>query len=420
MVLFNGSCYTGSMDSFIEFLKASPTAWHAAREICNELLQAGFVRLHEGDRWTLKSSQGYFLMRDDALVAAFRMPKGVPERALLLASHLDSPALKLKPSPQRSTNSIEQMGTEMYGGPMLHAWLDRDLAIAGRIVTEEGTELVYLDETPFIIPQLAIHLDKASHEKGLVVHKQDHLQPICTIRGKGDVLKTLLKKQPLSFDLFLVPIESPRRLGMEKELLGAYRLDNLTSAYACLQAIKTSKATHTAVQMALFWDHEEVGSQSYLGAESHFVDQVLERICMNAGLDRENFYQLKSRSLCASSDLAHGFHPSYADKYDPQNASFLGKGVVIKHNANQKYATSAPSAAWAKRVAKSAGVPLQPFASRSDIPSGSTVGSIMASRCGIPTVDLGISGWAMHSTREVIALEDEESLCKLLHAMVSE
>jgi len=418
------------LEDFVRFLNRSPTVYHAAREIAELLAKAGFTSLKEEEKWKLEPGKGYFVVRQDGLVAAFRIPAKTPVSAILLANHIDSPCLKLKPQPEILGHGIGQLTTEVYGGPLLHAWLDRDLCIAGRItgLDDKGqchTKIVYMDDSPLIIPQLPIHLDRSINEKGILVHKQDHLKPIFSIRSKELHLDQWLRKHHsyshiLSFDLFLVPLEKATFLGHEKELIASYRIDNLTSAFATLYALLHSKASSDTLQMGLFWDHEEIGSLSYVGADSLFANQVIERICMNYQMDREDYYRLKSRSLCLSADVTHGFNPNYADKFDPQNAAFLGKGVVLKFNANQKYATSSATAASVARLADKHKIPLQKFASRSDIPSGSTVGSIMAANLGIPTADLGIACWAMHSAREVIAAEDQISLCHLLKASLEE
>jgi aspartyl aminopeptidase len=415
---------------FLQFLGRSPTAFHAAREIANRLAEADFTPLKEGEKWKFEPGKGYFIVRGDSLVAAFRVPKQAPASSTILASHIDSPALKLKPTPESATQKIGQFGVEVYGAPLLHTWLDRDLSVSGRIsiLDDAGkisSALVHLDDYPVVIPGLALHLDRSVSEKGLLVHRQDHLKPIFSLHAKEKHFEECLRRHHpfqkiLGFDLFLTPLEKPAFLGFDSELIGAYRLDNLTSAYAALQAILSSSPQSDALQMALFWDHEEIGSMSFVGADSLFANQILERVCLFFKMDREDYYRLKSRSLCISADLAHGFHPNYTDKYDPQNAPFLGKGVIFKFNANQKYATSGSTAAQMAVLAEKKKIAIQKFASRSDIPSGSTVGSIMAANLGVPAIDLGIAGWAMHSARETIAAQDELSLIALLKAALEE
>lgn len=419
-----------SLEDFTHFIAQSPTAFHAAKEITNRLAEADFIPLSEGEKWRFEPGKGYFVMRGDSLVAAFRIPKKAPISAVILASHVDSPCLKIKPHPEISQHSIGQLGTEVYGAPLLHTWLDRDLCIAGRITVIDSENkiqslLVSLDDYPIIIPGLAIHLDRNISEKGILVHKQDHLKAIFTLNAKEKHLENWLHKHHsfkklLSFDLFLVPLEKPAFLGFENEMLAAYRLDNLTATYASLQAMIESEARTETLQMAFFWDHEEIGSHTFVGADSLFADQLLERICSFFKMDREEVYRLKSRSICLSGDLGHGFHPNYSDKYDPQHLCLLGHGVALKFNANQKYATNSTTAASILQLAEKHKIPIQKFVSRSDIPSGSTVGSLMAASFGIQTLDLGIVGWSMHSAREVIGAKDELALMKLFSKAMNE
>lgn len=419
-----------TLETFLKFLNRSPTMFHAAREIANGLAEADFTPLTEGERWKLEPGKGYFICRGSSLIAAFRIPKRAPVSATLLASHLDSPCLKIKPCPEMTTHAIGQFSTEVYGSPILHSWLDRDLAVAGKIsvLGQRGSlesHLVLLDDYPVIIPQLALHLDRTANDKGFVVNKQDHLKPIFSLRSKDKRLEDWLRKHHhfktlLAFDLFLTPLEKASFLGFENELIAAARLDNLTSAFASLFAMIHSKPSNDVLQAAFFWDHEEIGSMSNLGADSRFADETLERICHFFKMDREDYFCFKSRSICLSGDLAQGFHPNFADKYDLQNTPFLGHGPVLKFNANQKYATNGAGAAKVIALAEKHKLPLQKFASRSDIPTGSTVGSIMASQLGIPTVDLGIAGLAMHSIRETIGAQDEISLCLLFKAALEE
>ncbi len=416
------------LEKFIHFLNHSPTVYHAAREIGIRLAEADFTPLQEGEKWKLEPGKGYFVQREDTLLAAFRLPKKFPTSATLLASHIDSPALKIKPQPEISSHGIGLFGTELYGAPLLHTWLDRDLAIAGRIIvtTSNGqceSKVVLLDDYPLIIPGLAIHLNREINEKGLTVHKQDHLKAIFTLRSKEKHLEDWLRKhhafdQLLSFDLFLIPTEKASFLGFEEELISSYRLDNLTSAWASLAALLETSARPDVIQMAIFWDHEEIGSKTYAGADSLFANETLERICLQFKMDREDFYRLKSRSLCLSCDVGHGYHPNYPEKFDPQNTPLLGKGPALKFSS--KYATTGATAAPLFHLAQRNKIPLQTFASRSDLSSGSTVGALMASTLGIPTLDLGISTLSMHSIRETISAKDEMWLYQLLKAALEE
>lgn len=412
------------MSDFFRFITLSPTPWHAAKEIGNRLAEADFSPLSERETWNLEPGRGYFVQREGTLVAAFRVPNRKPTSAILLASHTDSPALKIKPHPDIENKQISQIGTEVYGGPLLHSWFDKDLAIAGTIETDVGSQLIFLDDCPLIIPQLAIHLDRSIHEKGVFVHKQDHLKAVLSIHG-SETLESVLKKhfsfQTLyAFDLFLIPLEKPGFVGLNKDMIAAYRIDNLSCAYACLEAIIHSSVRDETLQLAVFWDHEEIGSSSSTGAGSLFVDQMLERIGLPLGQTREEFHQLKSASVILSADVAHGWNPNFPEKYDPQNSPLLGQGVVLKFNASRKYATDAASAASLCKLAQKHNLNIQRAANRSDIPSGSTVGPIMSTNTGIATIDLGLACWAMHSTREIVSDSDLKNLTSLMKVALDE
>lgn len=412
------------LEKFTQFLNRSPTVYHAAREITARLAEADFSPLSESERWKLEPGKSYFLVREDSLVAAFRLPQKTPTSCTLLASHTDSPGLKIKPIAELSSHGIGQISTEIYGGPLLHTWLDRDLAIGGRLVVLDAqgrceSLTVLLDDNPVLIPGLAIHLQREVNEKGTLIHKQDHLKAVYSIDTKEKHLESELRKhhsfhQLLSFDLYLVPLEKASFTGFNHELISSYRLDNLTSAYACLDALICAKPRKETLQIALFWDHEEIGSKTYAGADSLFANQLLERICLQYKMDREDYHRLKSRSLCLSCDVGHAYHPNFSEKYDPENAAYMGKGPILKFSS--KYATSGATAAPLIHLAQQHKLPLQTFASRSDLPSGSTVGAMMGANLGIPTVDLGLACWAMHSIRETISAQDQLSLHALLKA----
>lgn len=412
---------------FCNFVKNSPCPFHASDEIIKRLQEHGFSRLYESDSWQLKPNSKYFIVKDESLVIAFKTPLHEPKKALLLASHVDSPCLKLKPHPVTICQSIGVLNTEIYGAPLLHSWLDRECKIVGKVFFENKQKQIVSKtiQLPFsaMICNLALHLDRTIGEKGALIHRQDHLKPVFSITAKeGDFEKALKneiqEEKILSFDLFLVPKQDPAFFGLNEDLLASYRIDNLSSVYAALQAFIQAPNSTDCLQVSLFWDHEEIGSVSANGADSNICHFLLQRILTNLKVSSEEIFALYSRSLCYSIDVAHGFHPNFAEKFDPQNAPFLGKGVVIKFNANQKYATNSSNSAFVLQMAEKNKINVQLFAARSDIPSGSTVGSMMAAMTGISTIDLGIASWAMHSARESICLQDLHDLTKLLtHAL---
>lgn len=408
------------------FLRTSPTSWHAAHEMGNRLALKSFTPLDEKKKWTLEKGGKYFIHRGGAL-CAFTLPEKTPERSIILGAHTDSPALKLKPNPTLVNENMISFGVEVYGGPLLSSWLNRDLGIAGRIIvmSKEGKleeKLIFIDDAPLVIPQLAIHLDKEVNEKGVILNKQDHLAAVASLY-KGDpasYLETLIRRthtfhELISHELFLVPLEDSRYLGSEGELLASYRIDNLASCHAALVALVTSHSPQKeTLQMAFFWDHEEIGSSTQEGAGSPFFIDTLHRIAFSLKMSEEELFLLKNQSLAVSIDMAQAFNPNYPLKYDNGHRPLLGKGIVIKFNANQKYVSNAQTAAHVAAACRDLNLPFQNYAARADIPSGSTIGPVFATATGIPTVDIGTSQLSMHSTREILACSDHLGLCKLL------
>jgi len=423
---------TQILHDFKSFLENSPSSWHALEEIGNRLAIKGFIPLTEEEKWDLSLGKSYFVEREGSL-CAFTLPKEKPRAATIIASHTDSPGLKLKPQPFFKKDNMLMLGAEIYGAPLLSSWMNRDLGIAGRVVIMNESRdveerLVFIDDAPLTIPQLAIHLDREVNEKGLLLDKQEHLAAIASITDemRENYLEKLLLlrlsfKTLLGFDLFLTPLESPHFMGPKGEMLSSYRLDNLTSVHATTVALQATKAPlKSTLQMGIFYDHEEIGSKSREGAASPFLTDVLQRICHLLKMDVEEYIRLKTKSLCVSCDVTHAYNPNYPKKYDENHKNFLGKGVVVKVNADQKYASNAHSVARIVSLAKALRLDLQHHASRSDISSGSTVGPIFSSMSGILTVDIGCALLSMHSIREMISCQDHLDLCKLLTSVLEE
>lgn len=422
------------LSDFKAFLDKSPTAWHAVEQLGNRLAICDFAPLTESEKWNLEPGKKYFVPRGGAL-CTFVLPKTKPQRAVILASHTDSPALKLKPQPSFQKENMSLLGVEVYGSPLLTSWLNRDLALAGRVVVTNGNhqveeKLVFLDDVALFIPQLAIHLDREVNDKGLFLNKQDHLCPIVGLTEEGSdpihSLENLLRHHLsfhslVSFELFLVPLEPTRFVGANNEMIASYRIDNLASVHACVSAMGYVKQpTQNALQMAIFLDNEEIGSNTREGAASPFLSDILQHIGHALKMDVEEILMLKNNALCVSVDMAHALNPNYPKKHDPHHQPLLGKGIVLKYNANQKYASNALSAATIVQACKSLNLPQQSFSCRSDIPCGSTVGPIIAQATSINTVDIGCPQLSMHSIREVMACQDYMDLCRLLTFLLEE
>lgn len=411
------------IDDLTHFILQSPTAWHAVHSVGERLASVDFTPLEEGELWKLKKGERYFVEREGS-VCAFTLPKTTPTRLRIVGAHTDSPGLKLKPNPDLNSETFHLLSTEIYGGPLLSSWMNRDLGIAGRLIVENKQgkieeKLVFLDEAPLIIPQIAIHLDREVNDKGVMIDKQDQLRPILSLNpSEKPQLEPLLReyvdfKHLLSFDLFLVPLEAPRFLGVKDEMLAAYRLDNLASSHACVSAIASAKMNST-LQMMMLWDAEEIGSNTAEGAASTFASDVLKRIQHFYGMNEEEWHCLKAASLCVSVDVSHAYNPNYDKKYDPNHRNIPGKGIVVKYSSGKKYVTDAKTAATVISACKQLKIPYQSHANRSDMQGGSTIGPIFASHMGIPTVDIGIPLLSMHSVREVMAVQDHLEMCELL------
>jgi aspartyl aminopeptidase len=420
------------ISDLVEFLDRSPTAWHATEQAAEKLKERGFQELHEKDRWDLRPSTSYFVVRNGTSLCAFVTPEKPPQSVRVAAAHSDSPALKIKPKGEYRQENMTMIDVEVYGGPLLSSWLNRDLGIAGNVViTDSNGELkrktVTIDDARLTIPQLAIHLDRQVNEKGLVLNRQDHLTAIAALEDYGEsyIEAQLRKKIPsfrelLGFDLFLYPVEPPQFIGPKQEMLACYRYDNLGSAHACLSGLfETLTPSVETLKMVIIWDHEEVGSNTTHGAASPFFKDTLDRIMLHLSDAAEDVYRIVSNSYCLSVDQAHALHPNYQARHDPRHAPLLGKGVTIKYSAQQRYATNGEGQALVKHLCQKEAISYQEFVSRGDIPCGSTIGPIHATATGMKTIDVGCPQLSMHGARELSACSDHASMCRLVQAFLS-
>ncbi|GAA2454912.1 M18 family aminopeptidase [Agromyces soli] len=399
------------LDDFAAFVQASPSSYHAAAEVARRLEAAGFERLDEADAWP--SGPGRRVVVRDGAVIAWVEPAGAAPTApvRILGAHTDSPSFKLKPSPSTAAAGLLQAGVEIYGGPLLNSWLDRELELAGRLVTRDGA--VHLARTgPMLrIPQLAIHLDREQN-KALSLDKQRHVQPVWGAGEEGDVLAELAADagvpaaDVVGYDVLLADTAPPQRFGRDGVFFASGRMDNLSSVYAGLVALLAapSDAGHLSVLAA--FDHEELGSESRSGAAGPFLEDVLARIGDGLAATAEDRRRAAADSWLLSSDAGHGVHPNHPERHDPVNRPVLGGGPLLKLNANQRYASDALGSAMWAAACERAGVPTQPFVSNNTVPCGSTIGPISATRLGIRTVDVGVPLLSMHSARELAHVDD--------------
>jgi aspartyl aminopeptidase len=360
------------------------------------------------------------------------MPEGAEaERPLrILGSHTDSPNLRVKPVPDTGTLGWRQVAVEVYGGPLLNAWLDRDLGLAGRLVLRDGTErLVNLERPLLRVPQLAVHLDRSVNSEGLKLNPQHHLYPMWGLgeAREGDLISFVADEHGLhaddvfGWDLMTYDVQPPAYLGRDAEFVVGGRMDNLVSVHASVAAMAAAAAEGVdagPIPVMAAMDHEETGSDSYSGASGPFLEAVLERLIEARGGRVEARARAYAGSFVASADMAHAVHPNYGERHDPGHRPLPNGGPVLKVNANQRYATDGRTrAAWA-RACERAGVPWQTFVGRNDVPCGTTIGPITATRLGIPTFDVGVPGLSMHSTREMVGSEDPWMLAAALRAFL--
>lgn len=393
------------LNSFMEFIDSSKTAFHAVENIKALLISRGFEEIRENDAKPLAPLGKYFVTRNGSSLIAF---KNRPGAFVICASHSDSPTFKVK-SDERGAAYV-RLSTEKYGGMIHYTWLDRPLGIAGRVVvkTERGIKTVLADlESSVIIPSVAIHLNRSVNESCNLNPARD-LIPLAGLKGAPSLTELVAlscgceKEDVLSHDLFLYPKAAAEVIGFSDELICAPRIDNLASAYLSALAFADDNSAENTPVLAVF-DNEEVGSSTKQGAASAFLADTLLRI---ANYDRGELVRRLCDGFMASIDNAHALHPNHPELYDASNAPLLGSGVVIKHNANQRYTTDAVSEAIFKRVCARAGVKTSSYYNRPDIPGGSTLGSISNTVVPINTVDIGLPQLAMHSSYETAAVSD--------------
>lgn len=407
------------LDELIAFLEASPSPWQVVSNAADRLTTAGFSAIDIGTSWTEVPARG-FVVRGAAMIAWSQGAAAGPTSPVrLVGAHTDSPCLRIKPRPDAGGAGWKQLGVEVYGGALINSWLDRDLGIAGRVELMDGYAVdVRIDESVCRVPQLAIHLDREVNERGLILDKQQHLMPVWG-SGAGHTGQFsewlaghlgVAAADVSTWELCLFDRTPPAVLGGDRSLLAAGRLDNQVSCWAAVDAIAAGDSAPAATAVIALFDHEEVGSESTTGAAGPLLEHVLERLAMSNGASRADFLTQLATSTCVSADNAHAVHPNYRERHDPEHQPIVNKGPAIKLNSNQRYATSAQSAAKLRQVFDEAGVPSQVFVSRNNMPCGSTIGPITATRLGIETVDVGVPQLSMHSARELCGVHDPISL----------
>ena len=412
-----------------EFIDASPSPFHVCRSVAERLRAAGYTELAETDRWPDAGAGGFFTVRAGSLIAWNGGPDGVrPFR--IVGGHTDSPNLRVKQHPDRVVAGWQLVALQPYGGAWLNSWLDRDLGLSGRISVRDPDAdggvahwLVRIDEPLLRVPQLAIHLAEDRH--CLNLDPQRHVNAVWGSGERQRSLHTYVAERAevapqdlLSMDLMTHTLEPSRLVGVDDDFVSAPRLDNQGTCYAGLEAFLAAEPDRYVTVLALF-DHEEVGSTSDHGAQSDFLPTTLERVVLGAGGDREDFLRVLTASMVASGDMAHATHPNYPERHEPGHLIAVNAGPVLKVQPNLRYATDGRTAAAFELACREAGVPLQRYEHRADLPCGSTIGPMTAARTGIPTVDVGAPQLAMHSARELMGAADVGAYAAALRAFLA-
>ena len=409
-------------EDLLAFIDASPSPWHAVHSSSQRLAAQGFTELQENERWNLQRGGRYYVIRGGSSIIAFVVGTGdlATSGLRLIGAHTDSPGLRLKPKAPHAADGLVRLGVEVYGGPILATFTDRDLSLAGRVNvrTTVGHEsrLLQFKRSVVRLPNLAIHMNRDVNENGLKLHKQNELPLLFAMAEQhidsdtkfrsvlGDQLE-VDAADILNWEICTYDTQPGSFWGPELEFIADSQLDNLASCHAALTALLISEAPEATAMVALF-DHEEVGSESAAGAGGSFVSDVITRLAQNLGVDAEGQRCALANSFFISADMAHAWHPNFPAAYEPCHRVLVNGGPVIKTNANQRYSTSADTAARFMRLCEAAGVPVQNYSHRTDLGCGSTIGPIVASRLGIPSVDVGNPMWAMHSVRESAGVLD--------------
>ena len=423
--------YEAATRELCKFITASPTCYHVIDNAGRMLREQGFLPISEYSRWDLKPGQAYYVTRSGSSLMAFVLPEGRPSGFQIIASHSDSPAFKIKESPEISkAGRYVELNIEKYGGMLQRPWFDRPLGVAGRVcVSKDGMirpVLVDSGRDLVMIPSLAIHMDRKANESSSISVQSDMLPVFGDETASGKFMEMITDLtgvsdgEVLGTDLFLYDRSPCSFWGAGGEFFSSPRLDDQQCAYSSVQAIlnvwKERSSETSGIRMCCIFDNEEVGSRTKQGADSTFLEDTLKRISVSLGISEEEHLMLLASSFMLSADNSHAVHPNHIDKADPVNRPVMNQGVVIKWNASQKYTTDAMSAAVFKMICRKAGIPFQTYVNHADILGGSTLGNISASHVSVNCVDIGCAQLAMHSPYETAGVRDTLYMIQAMEA----
>ena len=409
----------------LDFIEKSPTSCHAARNIADKLVSAGYTELYEHEKWSLITGGKYFVMRNQSSVIAFAIPEDGIKGFMIAAAHSDSPAFKIKTVAESGGEKYVQLNTEAYGGMIYSTWLDCPLSVAGRVAVSSGGDiemrLVNIDRDLLIIPNVAIHMNRQINT-GFAYNPAVDLQPLfASGSGKGEFKRIIAEaagadeNEVIGAELTVYNRQKGMVWGHDGEFISSPRLDDLQCAYALIEGFIAAENIKS-IPVCCIFDNEEVGSGTRQGAGSTFLPEVLRRICSLLGKTEEGYQRAIADSFLVSADNAHGVHPNYTEKTDPTNRPYLNHGIVLKYNAAQKYTTDAWSGAVIKYLCKKEKIPCQVYYNRSDMAGGSTLGNILTGQVSMRSADIGLAQLAMHSSYETAGAKDLEFMIRLMTA----
>ncbi|MGR9046982.1 MAG: M18 family aminopeptidase [Gammaproteobacteria bacterium] len=412
------------VQQLLDFIDASPSPWHVVRTLEQLLAAFAFDKLEETAPWTLEPGGRYYVVRDDSSIILFVMGRQpLTETGFkIIGAHTDSPGLRIKPNAASLVDGYVRLGVEVYGGPILATFTDRDLSLAGRVSykTGDGIKSALVDfKKPLIrLPNLAIHMNRNVNEEGLKLNKQLELPLLLSTLTEQQLppnyFTELLERavdiraeQLLSWELNVYDTQQGTFWGVDNEFYADSQLDNLASCHSGLMALLHESVLNAdSTLVCAFFDHEEIGSNTCKGADGSFLPDLLYRIALAAGVQGEGFQRSLAHSFLVSADMAHAYQPNFPAAYEPEHKVMVNKGPVIKVNANRRYASDSISEAMFAEWCEQAGVPYQKYSHHSDLPCGSTIGPMTSAQLGIRTVDVGNPMWAMHSVRESAGVLD--------------
>ena len=416
-----------------DFIERSPSCYHTVKNISEMLKDSGMIPLSEEAEWSLEEGKGYFVVRADSSVIAFKIPYNCSDcnslNYQITAAHSDSPSLKIKENPEiMKAGHYVELNVEKYGGMLCRTWFDRPLSIAGRVTAEIGekihTILIDFGRDLVMLPSLAIHMDRSANDSGAIKVQYDMLPLFGDEMSAGKFMELLAEaadiepKQILGHDLFLYNRTPSSVWGANNEYFSSTKLDDLMCAYSSVKAFIDSSCKGS-INVCCIFDNEEIGSSTKQGADSTFLQDTLERISDSLGLSHQQHLMMIRRGFLLSADNAHAVHPNHIDRADPVNQPYMNGGVVIKYNAAQKYTTDAVSGAIFKKICEKANVPVQIFVNNSDIPGGSTLGNISTTHVSMNSVDIGCAQLAMHSAYETAGTKDTAYMYKAIQVFFS-